>query len=98
MVTHDPSVARASSRILRIEDGLIKTTLTPSEVIVKQKAISYVDQLKARINEINGELETLDRDFKTDKICGDDYVQKRQSLKNIKDSLKEELSRMGVIP
>jgi putative ABC transport system ATP-binding protein len=98
MVTHDPSVARASSRILRIEDGLIKTSLAPSEVIVREKAVSYVDQLKARISEINAELESLDRDFKTDKISGDDYVQKRQSSKNIKDSLKEELSRMGVIP
>ena len=98
MVTHDPSVARASSRILRIEDGLIKMALTPSEVIVKQEAFSYVDQLKARIGEITTELEQLDKDFKTDKLSGDDYVQKRQSLKNIKDSLKEELSRMGVIP
>ncbi|MGA2523833.1 MAG: ABC transporter ATP-binding protein [Candidatus Bathyarchaeia archaeon] len=98
MVTHDPSVARASSRILRIEDGLIKTALAPSEVIVNEKAHSYVDQLKARIVEINTELDQLDADFKTDKISGDDYVQKRQTLKNIKDSLKEELSRMGFIP
>ncbi len=98
MVTHDPSVARASSRILRIEDGLIKTSLAPSEVIVKEKAVSYVDQLRARINEINAELDQLDSDFRTEKICGDDYVQKRQSLKHIKDSLKEELSRMGVLP
>ena len=98
MVTHDPSVARVSSRILRIEDGLIKTALAPSEVIVNEKAHSYVNQLKARIVEINTELDQLDADFKTDKISGDDYVQKRQTLKNIKDSLKEELSRMGFIP
>jgi putative ABC transport system ATP-binding protein len=98
MVTHDPSVARVSNRILRIEDGQIKTALAPSEVIVREKAVSYVDQLKARINEINAELEQLDSDIKSDKISGDDYVQKRQSLKQIKDSLKEELSRMGVIP
>jgi putative ABC transport system ATP-binding protein len=98
MVTHDPSVARASSRILRIEDGLIKTSLAPSEVIVREKAVSYVDQLKARITEINMELEQLDHDFRAEKINGDDFVQKRQSLKQIKDSLKEELSRMGVIP
>jgi putative ABC transport system ATP-binding protein len=98
MVTHDPSVARASSRILRIEDGVIKTSLAPSEVIVREKAVSYVDQLKARITEIIVELDQVDRDFKTDKISADDYVQKRQSLKQIRDSLKEELSRMGVIP
>jgi putative ABC transport system ATP-binding protein len=98
MVTHDPSVARASSRILRIEDGLIKTSLAPSEVIVQEKAVSYVDQLKDRINEINVQLTQFDSDFRTEKIDGDEYVQKRQSLKYIRDSLKEELSRMGVIP
>ena len=47
MVTHDPSVARVSTRILRIEDGVIKTALAPSEVIVQEKAVSYVDQIKA---------------------------------------------------
>ena len=50
------------------------------------------------ITEINMELDQLDRDFKADKVTGDDYVQKRPTLKNIRDSLKEELSRMGVIP
>jgi putative ABC transport system ATP-binding protein len=98
MVTHDPSVARVSSRILRIEDGVIKTALAPSEVIVQEKAVSYVDQIKERINEINGEIQQLDSNFRQEKIDGDEYVQKRQSLKHIKDSLKEECSRMGVIP
>jgi putative ABC transport system ATP-binding protein len=98
MVTHDPSVARASSRILRIEDGVIKTSLAPSEVIVQEKAVSYVEQLKDRITEINVQLTQFDSDFRSAKIEGDEYVQRRQSLKYIRDSLKEELSRMGVIP
>jgi putative ABC transport system ATP-binding protein len=98
MVTHDPSVARVSTRILRIEDGVIKTALAPSEVIVHEKAVSYVDQIKARINEINMEIKQIDSEFRQDKIEGDEYVQKRQSLMHIKDSLKEECSRMGVIP
>ncbi len=97
MVTHDPSVARSADRILRIEDGVIKMALTPSEVIVKQEAVSYADQLKGRITEISAQLEQLDRDFRNEKITGDEYVQKRQSLKQVKDSLREELSRMGVI-
>ena len=97
MVTHDPSVARASSRILRIEDGVIKTSLAPSEVIVQEKAVSYVEQLKDRITEINVQLTQFDSDFRSAKIEGDEYVQRRQSLKHIRDSLKEELSRMGVI-
>ncbi len=98
MVTHDPSVARVSTRILRIEDGIIKTALVPSEVIVQEKAVSYVDQIKARIGEINMQIQQLDSDFRSERIDGDEYVQKRQTLKNIKDSLKEECSRMGVIP
>jgi putative ABC transport system ATP-binding protein len=98
MVTHDPSVARVSTRILRIEDGVIKTALAPSEVIVQEKAVSYVDQIKARIIEISMQMQQLDSDFRSERLEGDEYVQKRQTLKNIKDSLKEECSRMGVIP
>jgi putative ABC transport system ATP-binding protein len=97
MVTHDPSVARAADRILRIEDGVIKMALTPSEAIVKEETVSYVDQLRARIAEITVQLDQLDKDFRSEKMGGDEYVQKRQSLKQIKDSLREELSRMGVI-
>ncbi len=98
MVTHDPSVARVSTRILRIEDGIIKTALAPSEVIGQEKAHSYVDQIKARIVEINAQIQQLDSEFRMEKIDGDEYVFKRQNLKHVKDSLKEECSRMGVIP
>jgi uncharacterized coiled-coil DUF342 family protein len=82
---------------MRIEDGVIKMALTPSEVIVKQEVVSYVDQLRGRITEITAQLEQLDKDFRSERMNGDEYVQKRQSLKQIKDSLREELSRMGVI-
>jgi ABC-type glutathione transport system ATPase component len=97
MVTHDPSVARATDRILRIEDGVIKMALTPTEVIREEKAVSYVDQLRARIAEIDTQLQQLDVDFKAGKMNGDEYAEKRQSLKQIKDSLREELHRMGVV-
>lgn len=97
MVTHDPSVARAADRIFRIEDGVIKMALTPSEVIAEEKAVSYIDQLRARISEIDAELQQIDEDFKTGKISGDKYVERRQNLKQMQDSLKEELHRMGVV-
>jgi putative ABC transport system ATP-binding protein len=97
MVTHDPSVARVAHRILRIEDGVIKVALAPSEVIVKEEAVSYADQLKARISEISAQLEQLDSDFRNAKIDGDEYAEKRQSLKAVKNSLREELVRMGVV-
>jgi putative ABC transport system ATP-binding protein len=97
MVTHDPSVARVTDRILRIEDGVIKMVLTPSEVIVEEKAVSYTDQLKARIDEINGQLLQLDEDFKAGKVTGDEYTEKRMKLKQTLESLREELSRMGMV-
>jgi len=97
MVTHDPSVARVAHRILRIEDGVIKIALAPSEVIVQEKAVSYSDQLKARVAEINSQLEQLDSDFRREKMDGDEYIAKRTSLKHTRDSLKEELVRMGVV-
>lgn len=97
MVTHDPSVARATDRILRIEDGVIKMALAPTEVIAEEKAVSYIDQLRARLVEIDAQLIQLDKDFKDGKLSSDEFVQKRQSLKQIKESLREELGRMGVV-
>jgi putative ABC transport system ATP-binding protein len=97
MVTHDPSVARAADRILRIEDGIIKMALTPSEVIAEERAVSYIDQIRARIAELDRQLVQLDEDFKAGKISGDEYVAKRQSLKQVRESLREELHRMGIV-
>ena len=97
MVTHDPSVARRTDRILRIEDGVIKMALAPSEMIGEEKAVSYVDQLRARLGEIDAQTVQLDNDFKSGKINGDEYVEKRQSLKRTRDGLREELHRMGVV-
>jgi putative ABC transport system ATP-binding protein len=97
MVTHDPSVARATDRILRIEDGVIKMAVTPTEVIAEERAVSYVDHLRERAKEIDAQLQQLDADFKAGKISGDEYVERRQNLKQMKDSLREELHRMGVV-
>jgi putative ABC transport system ATP-binding protein len=97
MVTHDPTVARATDRILRIEDGVIKMSLAPSDVITEGKATSYVDQLRARIDEIDTQLQQLDEDFRKGKLTGDEYTDKRTALKQAGKSLKEELHRMGVV-
>ncbi len=97
MVTHDPRVARVAHRILRIEDGVIKLALTPSEVIVEDKTVSYTDQLRARIGEINDQMLQLDQDFRSNRITGDEYTDKRIKLKQTIGSLREELARMGVV-
>jgi putative ABC transport system ATP-binding protein len=97
MVTHDPTVARAADRILKIEDGVIKATLTPAQTMKEDSGDSYVNQLRARLDEIDVQLVKLDKNFKTGKIDGDEYVERRQVLKQTKISLTEELHRMGII-
>jgi len=96
MVTHDPRVARAAHRILRIEDGMIKGDFTPDQVLEKVTAISYVDQLKVRLADIDKQLEKLDKEFRASNINGDEYVEQRQRLKQTKTGLEDELNRMGV--
>jgi len=97
MVTHDPRMARAANRILRIEDGMIKASLTPTQVLEEVTAVSYTDQLRARLDDVNRQLEILDEAFRTGEISGDEYVEQRQRLKQTKASLEDELHRLGVI-
>ncbi len=97
MVTHDPNVARRGDRILRIEDGAIKAALTPAQTLESTASISYVDQLKSRLTDIDAQLEKLDQDFRADMISGDEYAEQRQRLKLTKASLLDELHRMGVV-
>jgi len=97
MVTHDPNIARHADRILRIEDGTIKAALTPAQIVEPVAAISYVDQLRARVADMDNQLEKLDQDFKAGKISGDEYAEQRQRLKQTKAGLQDELHRMGVV-
>jgi len=97
MVTHDPNVARQGDRILRIEDGAITAALTPAQTSESTAAVSYVDQLKSRLTDIDAQLEKLDQDFRADMISGDEYAEQRQRLKHTKAGLLDELHRMGVV-
>lgn len=97
MVTHDPRVARVADRILRIEDGMIKAALTPAQILEPAAAISYIDQLKSRVTDIEAQLQKLDEDFRAGKISGDEYTEQRQRLKQTKAGLEDELHRMGIV-
>lgn len=97
MVTHDPNVARQGNRILRIEDGAIRAALTPAQTYESTAAVSYVDQLRSRLSDMDAQLEKLDQDFRADKISGDEYAEQRQRLKQTKAGLLDELHRMGVV-
>ncbi len=97
LVTHNPLVAAASERILRIEDGVIKAAYTPAELEAgtEGRAISFVDQMQQRIKKLKGELKELDKKFKEGNITGDEYVEERLRLKAAIRGLEDEVHRHG---
>lgn len=96
MVTHDSNVARAADRIMRIEDGMIKAFLESVQVLEEAPTTSYIEQLRARMIEIEAQLEKLDEAFRVGRITGDEYVEQRLKLKQTRITLQDELHRMGV--
>lgn len=97
MVTHDPVVARAGNRILKIEDGVIKAALTPTQISVEEKAVTFIDQIRMRINDVNIQLERLDEELKAGRVSGDEYFTQKQKLIQTINVYQEELHRLGVV-
>ena len=97
MVTHDQNVARAADSIMRIEDGVIKASLTPSQIAGVEASGSYLDQLRRRVVELEDQMRRLDEDFKAGRIGGDEYAEQRLRLKQIRGGVQDEMQRQGVI-
>ena len=97
MVTHDQNVAKTANNIMRIEDGVIKSSLTPSQIASQDTSSSYLDQLRHRMSELEKQMKQLDDDFKTGKVSGDEYADQRLRLRQVKAGLQDELQRQGVI-
>ena len=97
MVTHDQNVARAADSIMRIEDGVIKASLTPSQIAGVEASGSYLDQLRRRVVELEDQMRRLDEDFKAGRIGGDEYAEQRLQLKQIRGGVQDEMQRQGVI-
>jgi ABC-type glutathione transport system ATPase component len=96
MVTHDPSIARVSDRILRMQDGVCQTDVIPSELLGHGTG-DYGELLKSRISELDANLASLDSQFRQGIITGDEYVNKQTSMKRTIDILREELHRLGIV-
>ncbi len=97
MVTHNPLVAAATERILRIEDGSIKASYTPADLEAggEGSAVSFVDQLRRRITKLQKELEKVDEKFRKGEISGDEYVDERLRIKSAIKGLEDEIHRHG---
>lgn len=96
MVTHDPGAARMSDRILRIQDGVIKTDVKPMGAEASGPA-TYAETLKGRVAEIDVQLSALDEGFKQGEMTGDEYVERQTRMKQTRFVLIEELHRLGVV-
>jgi len=97
MVTHDPVVARAAERILRIEDGVIKSSLEPAELTGEGRSLSFAEQLRMRIEDLNSRLRRLEADLKAGKISGEEYFKERQKITLTINVYREELHRLGIV-
>jgi putative ABC transport system ATP-binding protein len=97
MVTHDQNVARVADNIMRIEDGMIKASLTPSQIAGFQASTSYLDQLRKRVVELEDQMKALDEDFKGGRIGADEYAEHRIRLRQIRAGIQDELQRQGVV-
>ncbi|MFX0168251.1 MAG: ABC transporter ATP-binding protein [Candidatus Hodarchaeota archaeon] len=97
LVTHNPLVAAATERILRIDDGVIKAAYTPAELEAggEGRAVTFVDQLQQRIRKLNDELNGLDERFRKGEVEGDEYVEERLRLKAAIRGLEDEVHRHG---
>ncbi len=95
MVTHNPIVAAATRRILRIEDGIIVGTYTPAQMGVNTGTVNYVDQLQERITKLNQELADLDKRIQQGRINGEEYVKERLRLTASIKGLEDEIHRHG---
>ncbi|MHA2313988.1 MAG: ABC transporter ATP-binding protein [Candidatus Hermodarchaeia archaeon] len=97
LVTHNPIVAAATERILRIDDGVIKAAYTPAELEAgaEGRTVSYVDQMRQRIKKLSAELADLDKKFRKGTVTGDEYVEERLRLKAAIRGLEDEVHRHG---
>jgi putative ABC transport system ATP-binding protein len=97
MVTHNPIVAAATQRILRIEDGVIIAAYTPAELEsgAEGRQVSFVDQMRQRIRKLEAELKELDKKFQKGDVTGDEYVDERLRLKAAIRGLEDEIHRHG---
>lgn len=96
LVTHDPKVAAAAKRILRIEDGRVTGGFKPAASRTRVEAKGIDRFVRTRLREIEAALKQLDVSMREGAISSDDYAAQRQELNATKQVLRNELHRLGI--
>ena len=81
---------------IEIEDGVITAQMAPTQLVDEGVSVSYGDTLRTRIDNLDAQLIKLDEAFRSGMIDGDTYVEQRVRLKHTRQSLEDELHRIGV--
>ncbi|MHA1713821.1 MAG: ABC transporter ATP-binding protein [Candidatus Ranarchaeia archaeon] len=96
MVTHDTNVARQTDRIFRIEDGRIKAVTTPSKIEEHVGgAGTQIAYIRSRLEETARELLLIEKQFRQNKISGNEFAQSHHHLTQTQTFLELELQRLG---
>ncbi len=96
--THDPRIAIRTDRILRIEDGVIKSEHTPLE-LEKQpelvKITDLADVIKTRIAKLEKQMQELAEKLAKGEITHEEFSREYEKLKTLITGYKELLSSLG---
>ena len=76
---------------------VIKSFVETTQVIEQVAQMSYVEQLKARLVDIDSKFLRLDESFRSGKIDAEAYAEQRYKLKQTRIVLQDELHGMGVV-
>ncbi len=101
--THDPRITRFMDRIVLLEDGLIKgeyspTTITRMSATIRDEDSERIrDFLEKRIESIDKEIQKLIVELEEKQITLEEFVEKANKLRVLRDSYKEELTRLGYL-
>jgi len=93
MATHDPRVARACDRILRIGDGVIVEDVESIEAL--HNVEDYESFIRMRVAEVRRDMDSLETEFKSGHVSSDIFAQRHHVLRDSLEVLEAEIQRLG---
>lgn len=98
VATHDPRIALRTNRILRIEDGVIKSEHTPIEMEKQPELLrltDLADVIKTRIARLEQQVGELVAKFARKEISIEEFDREYNRLKTLIEGYRELLSSIG---